>query len=561
MLNPWIFGDEYIYISKARNIHQGIDVLADTSLGHKYPPLYSYLLSVVIGSDPDTTYSRIQWLNLAIGQVMLAASLFLLNKLFKFTRTKQGRVFLLFCFVMIALLPAVSGYYLVAMSENLFIPLILLIFSLLVYLEKTQAKSCYYLGVTAAAFSISLAILTRSAGVTIIPAFLFSAGILSFFKHKHRDSQRWQRVVYDLLLILILIAAPYFLVKKLELAITSHSEFMMGQKTYALSAYTQALTRILSGKNLFGLIKIMGNQLVYLTLSCYFFPILFFINEWLTAVKDRKLTVTLVFLTFFSAGTYALSVLHSYKGFAANPIKYSTYSRYLDPTVVLFVVFGLIKLWDNVTNRSNSTPKLKTGSFVVFVLLCTFLALMLPSRDFYITINSLGWGWLDIFQNNQALIKPVIIGFIALTTWILSRKKHLWPIILGLIIAANLFFIRVNLNMHQWLSAVVRDNLEEPLNDIGKGQDINRFYLTEKTVQEDTLNYAYYIKYRLLFKNNQFIPAEVIPIQDVSKLLNKTGTSLMVVARSSEPVDQFGFDQVIPVNDQIQFAVKNSAVD
>jgi len=45
---PWIFGDEYLYLSKARNIARGIDVLADLSQGHAYPPLYSYYLIFLI---------------------------------------------------------------------------------------------------------------------------------------------------------------------------------------------------------------------------------------------------------------------------------------------------------------------------------------------------------------------------------------------------------------------------------------------------------------------------------------------------------------------------------
>lgn len=86
---PWLFGDEYIYISKARNIKYGIDVIADASLGHSYPPLYSYFLSLVIGNDPYITYKNIQILNFIFSQIIILICLFLINKFLKIWRENK----------------------------------------------------------------------------------------------------------------------------------------------------------------------------------------------------------------------------------------------------------------------------------------------------------------------------------------------------------------------------------------------------------------------------------------------------------------------------------------
>lgn len=77
---PWVFGDEYLYLSKARNISRGIDVLADVSVGHTYPPLYSYLLSLVMGTDPLISYQQVQWLNFGVSQFLMILSLLVLNR-------------------------------------------------------------------------------------------------------------------------------------------------------------------------------------------------------------------------------------------------------------------------------------------------------------------------------------------------------------------------------------------------------------------------------------------------------------------------------------------------
>nr|MBP9781436.1 hypothetical protein [Candidatus Woesebacteria bacterium] len=179
---PWVFGDEYLYLSKARNLQRGIDVLADVSVGHTYPPLYSYLLSLVMGTDPLISYQQVQWLNLGVSQLLIILALLILNRVFRWTNSKKGWLYLILMYFAIASSTIVTGYYFVAMSENLYTPLILLIFSLVIYFSKLglTIHKKHLLVAVLIGLVAGLALLTRTIGYVLIPA--VAGSLLASFK-------------------------------------------------------------------------------------------------------------------------------------------------------------------------------------------------------------------------------------------------------------------------------------------------------------------------------------------------------------------------------------------
>ncbi|MBD3250111.1 MAG: hypothetical protein GF381_00885, partial [Candidatus Pacebacteria bacterium] len=460
--NPWIFGDEYIYISKARNLKFGIDVIADASLGHSYPPLYSYLISLVVTGDPTSTYRNIQLLNIGISQLLLIISFYILNLTSGLWRSKRGRLLLGLGYLVTATLPIMSGFYFVAMSENLFIPLVVLIFSLVSYLGKIGLRSRKsWLLLLLTSVLISLSALTRSIGWVLVPSLVAAmtplwlkksvlSGQPKLFDLKNSLSKRITRGLLATCLIFIGSVLPFLLFSQIELLFVKNFEQSLSNSGYSslLNAYLKAINEILSGHvNWFVAFKIWGNHLIYLFLASFFFPFAFFFNDLIQAFRQKKFEVDFLFLFFMLLGTSFSSFLHCYQGFESNPIKYSTYFRYLDPAVVTLVVYGLVRLGRLFKQKTKN----KLSAVVAFGLISLGLIWQLPKRDFYGTINSLGWAWLDLFKesakNLPLMFKllPLILVVSVVFATLARRRVFYW--LVGGIILINLLTIRVNLAM------------------------------------------------------------------------------------------------------------------
>ncbi|MEA2056633.1 MAG: hypothetical protein U9O78_02900 [Patescibacteria group bacterium] len=515
MLNPWVFGDEYIYLSKARNISYGIDVMSDASIGHKYPPLYSYLLSLVFTDNAHITYRNVQFLNLGISQLLIALIFYLLNKVFIWHRSKQGRIFLIFSWLFVASLSIFSGNYFVAMSENLYTPLVLLIFTLVILIDQKRVEKKWPITI---AFGIltALAILTRSIGLSLIPSLVLTLIFIAFNSAKKSTKQKIIKSALYLCLTLLFTVGPYFLFKKTELVLSTNPIQSLEQKGYSPNPYLSVFAELFSGNFLwFNAFKVIGNHLIYIFISSFFFPFLFYLDEIIISIKTKKVKTSTVFMTLFAIFSGGLSFLHCYLGFKNNPIKYSTYFRYIDPTILVFIVYGLLQLWQRLKNKKQKIQQL---SWLLFIALSIVFLIALPNRDFYITINSLGWAWLDLFKSNQWLIKPIIILLVALFTIFWKFNKKLLVFWAGGLILINLLTINVSLQMHHWMSGIYQDSLDEPLKQIVQDQGIRDFYVKKETLKKIDHSYLYYLKYYLLFETDKMIPVTIIDNLDNTNL-------------------------------------------
>lgn len=525
MFIPWIFGDEYLYLSKARNLKRGIDVLADVSQGHTYPPLYSYLLSLVMGSDPLVSYQSALLLNVAVGQLLLLLSLFLLNQVFAWTKTKAGWWFLGFIYLIMATSTMITGFYFVAMSENLYTPLVILVFSLVVYLSHIFSKQQKLAGLTASFIGITcaLAILTRTIGYVLLPAVILT---LPFFARSKKRS--WVPLVLAGPVIVIVAVGLPKLFTVWEMSRVVHVGLEQANYEELSSGYMGVVRSFLTGTgDWFVAFKIAGNHVSYLLYSSFFFPLLFLIHEVRTMIKTKKMDVLTVFVTVFALGSFAVSFLHDYLGFQQQPIRYSTYFRYFDQAVILFVLYGLIKLWQWIQLKIRPTRMV----MIAFLAISLIGILFLPPRDFYITLNSFGWAWLDIFIHAQWLIKVAGIGLVVMILVVMKQTK-LYPVLLLSILMLQLTSLPIILGMHRWLSSDFQ-GLVEPVRSVASDDTVHNWYVVEDYQDQGLLGELYFAKYLLLFYDNKFVPVEVVP----ETYLPKSGDVLIAPTNSSSKVD------------------------
>ncbi len=551
---PWLFGDEYLYLNKARNLKFGIDVITDATQGHKYPPLYSYLISLAISDDPITSYRRVQLLNVFSSQILLLISFFLLNKVYGFSKRKFGKLFIILAFLATALLSNITGYTLVAMSENLFLPLTLLVFSLLSYIIKfnknTDFKWLVLLGIFTAA-----SILTRTIAIVLVPAIIVAL-ISANQKNPQSKKQIKLRIIKAIKTILIFCALsllPVFLFVFIEKQLVQNSLQAAVTKDYSsfMPSYSKNFVNLITLKsNYFVTIKILGNHLIYIVFSSFFFPTYFFINEFINTLKTKKLSFTWIFILIYSFLTIGVSFLHSYGGFQNNPIRYSTYFRYLDSVVVIFFVYGLIRLWQYI-NHKIQVNKLAT---YLFIALSTALLILLPQRDFYLTINSLGWGWLDLLLPISILIRIVLLLMFFLAVYLISKKSVI--LILPAIILINTFTFPVSIKIHNWLADDSQGQLQQPVISFAKNHQNQEYYFNSELQKIGETGSVYYIKYLLMFYTNEVVPIKPIETEAFDALVtDKQNTVILLDSTnaSSNIIDTA--DSITPLNDHLMFAV------
>ncbi len=521
MLNPWVFGDEYLYISKARNLKWGIDIISDATLGHAYPPLYSYLLAPAIAETAQESYTQIQLLNFGISQLLIIASFYLLNKVFHFTKSEKGWLFLILAYLLTSTLPAISGYHLVAMSENLYTPLLLLISSFFIYLQAKQSQKSWHWGVFA--LLGGLAILTRSIGLALLPA-----SVLAFL---YLRGQSWRKWLAPLLIAILGMLLSWQVWERVESSFVQQVSQASSQISYNPNSYLRVFSEALAGRhNFLATFKVTGNHLIYLFLASFAWPFLFYLAEINNAWRRRnwrQLSPEFIWLTSAGVFAFGLSYLHSYLGFLANPIKYSTYFRYMDPTVALFWLYGLLRLWQYLEKKF-TLHKLELG---LFAGLTVSLILMLPSRDFYSTINSLGWSYLDLLRGQAQLIRPVLL-LLPLIFLISLRLARKWLLAMAfLLLSLNLLSLRLNyLDLHRWQAGIYQDNVDPLLEQLLVKEGVQQFYLQASAVkQQSDHSKLYYLKYHLLFANRDLLPMPLIDFATKKSELIGAGSSFALV--------------------------------
>jgi len=524
MLNPWVFGDEYIYLSKARNLRFGLDVISDASLGHKYPPIYSYLLTLGITHNSETTYRNVQLINFLVAQVFLLVSFFILNKAFSFSKNKEGKFFLILFYLAISSSQMLTGFHFVAMSENLYSPLLILIFSLIIFTYKKNKFNFKLFSLIS--FLSGVAILTRAIGLTLIPTLIITM-LVTTWKGWEIYLNKNYVIIHGFVNILLVILFTLGLPKLFTLwesSMVKNLDQAVSHQSYSANPYLSVFINFFQGKHhLFNTIKLIGNHFIYLLISSFFIPIFFFGHKIIYTVTEffknkKKPAINLIFLLSFTFFSFVLSYLHCYLGFKSNPIKYSTYFRYFDTSILLIILYGWLQAWNFYQERKARVNKKWLSVFTVVAVL---IVLILPPRTFYVTINSLGWGWLDLLQNYQWLNKIFVILAILIFSLTINKNKKLLFFWISIIIVINLLTLKVSLGMHRWQAGFYRDNLDNILEELIAERKITDFYINESSLQKINLSYVYYFKYKLQFITTKIVPVTILGQEDKEKILNK----------------------------------------
>lgn len=542
MTIPWIFGDEYLYLSKARNIARDIDVLADVSQGHTYPPLYSYLLSLVMGSEPLVSYQHVRWLNILVSQLLIFLAFFLLNKVYAWSKSRSGWFFMILTYLSISLNSVITGFYYVAMSENLYTPLIILGIALFLYFNhqvtnEKRNKTLTLLGIILLA---ACAYLTRTIGLALIVTNFFA---LLFIKKINKKN--WIRNLIVAIFGLILTVLTIYLFNYWENGQIVHQEFVQEGYESLMTNYQLVVANFLSGQaNYFWALKIIGNHLTYLALGTFFLPFYFLIKDFFNAIKKKQIPALTIFVISYALVAGLLSFLHCYSGFIDNQaIKYSTYFRYIDQVLILLNMYGLINLWQLIKNKKIANFKV----LLALVAFSIFIIAFLPTRDFYTTLNSFAWSWLDLFLINPWLSR--VIAFLLLVLACLAiKKKYFYYLFFILTISLQILSLTKISAMHRWLASGFVA-LVEPIRYLAKDKEIKDFYIGNDFIQKDLLGSYYFSKYMLLFYDNKFEPILTISQDELSQLQ----TPFVYFDRTDESLNNtLEFSEQIIINDKLR---------
>ncbi len=347
---------------------------------------------------------------------------------------------------------------------------------------------------------------------------------------------------------------PMFIFELVERHLVQNDLLATVTKDYGsfMPSYSKNFLSLISLKsNLFATVKIFGNHLIYLVFSTFFFPFYFLIKDALTIIKTKKVNSAWLFVISYTLLTVGVSFLHSYGGFQNNPIRYSTYFRYLDSAVVIIFVCGLTQLWQFFSSKE----KLNQLASWLFIIFSTSLVILLPQRDFYLTINSLGWGWLDHLLPISLLTRITLLLIVASLLKIISHKK-LVPILLGFIIVIGISAVPVSLKMHNWLADDSQGQLQEPVILFAQENKHVNYYFNSQLLNIGERGSIYYIKYLLMFYTNEVVPMKPIETDVFESVLQEDNNPVVLLDSTNATNNLIDSANIIsPINDHLMFAV------
>jgi hypothetical protein len=438
------------------------------------------------------------------------------------------------------------------MSENLFLPLTLLAFSWLAYILKTKQQFKLDLQISLGIL-VALCILTRTIAIVLIPAVIIALGLASW--QSNSKNHKLSAVIKMSVVVLITSLIPVFLFGVIENLFVQNTAQAAATKDYSsfMPSYLKTFWGLITLKNsLFTTIKLIGNSLIYLLLSSFIFPVIFLINDLLVQLKTKRFSPLWIFMVIYGGLTLGVSLLHSYGGFQSNPIRYSTYFRYLDSVAVILLVYGLLSWWKLFQSKKPLPIKTTT----IALILSTFFCLMLPARDFYLTINALGWGWLDVLLTTSVSLKLILILISSLIIYSVTQRPRLALFVLVPILILNILTIPVQLRMHNWLGADLPSKLQQPVIQLAQQGNISRYYFNPELLTLGERGSIYYIKYLLLFYTDQVVPMTALPPEELADTLTKTQTAVAYLdSTQSQALVSTQPAEILPMSNSLIFAI------
>jgi len=379
--SPWIFADETVYAETARNILHG-EFYSRLLYCQTYPPGYSLFLSFayLITDSTLVAYHVMLIINAVLASSVIFPAYAILKKFCPGTISLPGAFF-------VAILPSITLYNFVIMSENLFIPLFT--FSLWFLLESFETGSRKW-GILAG-LSIFLLFFTRTPGIAMIIGF-FVALIYHALK-QHRTKNLY------LLLKDYLPALAAFGIPALLWTIYKSFTGMAVISGYSNDVYISSVFRAVSDPRSFAQYLFLAfHEMEFLILASY---IIFFVLtlSWIyellrhSPVQDRFQTdehITLLStwsaIIYVLVSSFILVVITITHMFAAivfyGDISYYIFGRYIDPIIPIIVLSGIIGFYGIWKKQFSESKKIVLACISLNLCLAIPFLLDFPHAPF-----------------------------------------------------------------------------------------------------------------------------------------------------------------------------------
>lgn len=382
---PWIVIDEGIYDSVARNIFLSKS-LTEFSLTQQYPPGYSIFLSFAYEFSANKTniYHIMLILNALITSLIIFPAWHILRK---FT----DDFFSLLGALVITTLPSVNLYSFALMSENLFIPLT--VFSFWLIIQSFELESYYWDAITG--FFIFYLFFTRSTGIAMIIG-LFIAIIYYIFTTKNSQEILRRVKTKSLLLFSFIIPIVVWIGIKQTVPIPSSLKYDISFVGYDLYTYIHSFFEMFCiSDNFFTTISLFITEIEFLIIVSYFvmfffafFLYLFFfipgisksvnIAPCIDPPENARLglKVSMVYFFTISVALILITITHMHIELAKGDEYYLIFGRYIDPLVPIIFIFGFISIYsiyDSYQVRKTiSLIVIALSGFTIFILSLIF---------------------------------------------------------------------------------------------------------------------------------------------------------------------------------------------
>ncbi len=456
---PYVFADEFYYSSIAQNIFQGT-FFSDLNYWKAFPPGYSFFLSpaYLFSGNKTLMYHIMLIINSILSASILFPSYFILKKYISQQQALLGSV-------LISVIPAITLFTFLLVSENLFIPLTMFSIWFLHEAFENNTRRWDLLAAT----SVFYLYFTRETGLVFVIALCIA---LAFFVLSTEKGARF-RVIKDKVVLICALIIPFMLWILYKMSISRISYY--GTEPY-IKILVHSFSDIISFEK-FSILLL--HEFEYLVLSAYvtiFIISIIFIagcllklsvfgfNDYLQQFCTGKVLAfrsVIIYCLTFSAGLLVITVAHMQRSEIT-----SIFGRYIDPIVPVIFLFGVIGIGFLSTKYSDLKwmPEILIFPGIPILFL---LGDKLPDT-FYLFPNTLGVFYFDFLRDRLSypfFMTLFMVVFIIIPYYFLknARKDHFF-------IRFTVFFIILSLILFIPLFEANHENMRnmESMNQIGR---------------------------------------------------------------------------------------------
>lgn len=432
--SPQVFEDELIYDRIAQHIYNG-SLLASSQPyppHGPFPPGYSFLLSIAyfLTQDKFVAYHFMMIINAIITSTILFPAYFLLKP--------ATSPYVALCgSLLIGLLPSVTMYTFLLLSEALFIPLFL--FSVwFVYRSLSDQNPCFWdilLG-----FSLFLLYFTRAAGLSMIIGLVITFAWVGRNKIFRTNMDCFKKIA-----VIVVSGLVFPLVWIADQIITKGSLPTGYSAVSYVTQFVEILTHNPSHILYVVLLHIdyilLGTFIVFPFLALYTLYWIYLMKPWeKTNDPDKKRTDIINYerliipISIYTGSSVIMIFLFGISHMILPLFKYKLSGRYMDPIIPIIVLTGIIGLFI-IIQREEIKHFMKRGILYILLVYALTSLIMLPfahepnSNPAIFYLYSLSADYLVPFFS--LIVGVVLLGGVSIAIYL---KKGVIPLIILIII-------------------------------------------------------------------------------------------------------------------------------